>query len=133
MYQQTPPLPELVGPVNTLQRHGCLTAWLIFIMVVNGILAVATPFLGGIANSGLSAFDIGFIMVGSLLNIVWAVALFKWFRWGFYGFVATTVVGIVVNLATGTPIAQSTSGLLGVSILYWMLQLGTPKAWERLK
>ena len=133
MYQQMPPLPKLNGPASTQQRHGCLTAWLGFIVVVNSLLAVAAPFLGGMAGSGLTPFLIGFIIVGSILNIVWAVALFKWYRWGFYGFLATTIIGVIVNVATGTPLAQSTSGLLGVSILYWMLQLGNPKAWEQLK
>lgn len=136
MYQQTPPLPDLTGqngPINTMQRHGCLTAWLIFIMVVNGMLAVAAPFIAGMKGSGLTPVDIGFMLTGSVLNIIWAVALFKWYRWGFYGFVATAILAVIYNISTGTPMAQSGSGLLGVSILYWMLQMGTPKAWEQLK
>ncbi len=133
MYQQAPPLPELNGPVQTMQRHGCLTAWLIFMMVANGLLAAAVPFLAGMPAITLPAFDMGFMLIGAILNIICAIALFKWYRWGFYGFALTTVAAVIYNLSTGTPIAQTGSGLLGISILYWLLQLGTPKAWDQMK
>lgn len=138
MYQQTPPLPDLTGqngPINTLQRHGCLTEWLIFMMVVNGLLTVGitVALLTGTSGRGMSTAAIAFILMVFILNIVWAVALFRWFRWGFYGFAATTIVAFIVNISMGLPIAQSMTGFVGVCILYGLLQLGTPKAWEQLK
>ncbi|MGH3755135.1 MAG: hypothetical protein ACRDRP_21075 [Pseudonocardiaceae bacterium] len=57
-------------------------------------------------------------------NVVCAIALFQWRKWGFYGFVATSVVGLVVNLAIGLNPVQALLGLVGIAILYGVLQIG---------
>jgi hypothetical protein len=125
------------------RRHGCLTAWLIFMLVANSLLAVALVLTGVLSNTlNEAAAQQGtpvlpgwaiFVSIGILLfNIVCAIALLNWKKWGFYGFLGSTVASFVINLALGVPIAQSIGGFIGVAILYGLLNLGEEKAWPRL-
>jgi hypothetical protein len=67
-------------------------------------------------------------------NVAFAVALFLWKRWGFYGFVATSVVGFALNIALGVNVAQALFGVAGVAILYGVLQIGNEnKGWPQLE
>ena len=68
------------------------------------------------------------------LNVVFAIALFAWKKWGFYGFVGTSIVALIVNLRSGVGIIPALFGLLGVVILYAVLHIGgARKAWPQLE
>jgi hypothetical protein len=72
-------------------------------------------------------------LVCGISSIVFAIALFRWKKWGFYGYCMTTLIGLVVNLAVGFGIMPSVLGLLGVFILYGLLHIGKErKAWTKL-
>jgi len=69
-----------------------------------------------------------------VFNLICSIALFKWQKWGFWGFLATSVVALFVNFALGIGIAQSLLGLLGVALLYAVLQIGKEnKGWPQLE
>ena len=114
-------------------RHGCLTAWLILMIVVNSV--VAFIYLLGSAAIGESlpnmpewAFPV--LIVMSLFNLVCAIALLRWKKWGFC---ASSAVALVVNLSIGTGIGTSLSGLVGVLLLYGVLNIGSEnKGWPQL-
>jgi hypothetical protein len=68
------------------------------------------------------------------LNIVFVVALFQWKKWGFFGFVVVSVTALAVNLQSGVSPLQSGFGLLGITVLYAVLQIGGPKSgWAQLE
>ena len=68
-----------------------------------------------------------------LLNIVFAVALLGWKKWGFYGFGVMSILIFVVNIAAGLG-AQSVPGLIGIVVLYAVLQIGGERnTWKQLE
>ena len=109
------------------QRHGCLTAYLIFAIIVNAAVALYYVF------EGLAAFIIGAIFVVLLIfNIICFIALFKWRKWGFWGVVVCIIVGVCLNLYLELgPV--SFSGLIGLGVLYGVLHIGEEnKGWPQL-
>lgn len=118
------------------QRHGCLTAWLVLIIVANalvGVVYIATA--GTMTSTGaVPGWAIPILILLSLVNVGLAISLFMWKRWGFYGFIVTSLIALVVNLAIGLSIAQALFGLVGVAVLYGVLQIGneSSKGWPQL-
>ncbi|MBN2143824.1 MAG: hypothetical protein JW774_04285 [Candidatus Aureabacteria bacterium] len=118
------------------QRHGCLTAWLVLMIIANA--ASALMYLLGseaVRQNFPSAPGWAFpvLTIMGIVNIVCAVALFQWKKWVFFGFLATTIVTFFVNLMLGINIVQATLGLAGLALLYCVLQIGKEKkAWTQL-
>jgi hypothetical protein len=77
-------------------------------------------------------YMLGFI---GLLNITFSVFLFQWKKWAFWGFALTSLMTLVVNLNAGLGIAQSIFGLIGVAVLYAILQIKRDgaTAWSHLE
>lgn len=119
------------------QRHGCLTAWLVLVIIANALVALLYVAGGGVVAASLPSargWLVPVLAVLALANVAFAIALFLWRRWGFYGFVASSLVGLVVNLAAGINPAQAVFGLVGVAILYGVLQIGSAnKGWPQLE
>jgi len=112
---------------NPKQRHGCVTAWLILIIIGSSLSAliylfaedmVAQSFPNGISSSMLILLAL--LGVG---NVIFAILLFKWKKIGFWGIVLTNLIGVFVNLNVGLSIGQSLVGLLGLGILFGVLQI----------
>lgn len=127
------------NPHEVKQRHGCVTAWLAMMIIFNALLAVvylfggdfvAKNFAGGISKTMLTALA----LIG-IANVGFSVVLFQWKKWGFFGFVATSIAALVINLSIGLGIAQSVGGLIGVAVLFGILQIkqGTVSAWELME
>ena len=116
-------------------RHGCLTAWLVLMIIANS--ATALRYLLGsrairqaIPNMPGWAFPV--LIVMSLFNLVCAIALFQWKKWGFWGFCASSIVALVVNLSVGLGTGAFV-GLLGILLLYGALHIGKEnKGWPQL-
>ncbi len=120
------------------QRHGCVTAWLIFMIVANSLSAGLYLFAKELITKSLpgevSAPMIILLGILSIANIVFSVMLFQWKKLGFWGFAVTGVGALIVNLAIGLGVGQSLFGLAGIAILYGVLQIkqGNVTAWENL-
>ncbi len=117
-------------------RHGCLTAWLVLMIIVNSAIALVY-ILGGAAirqsYSSAPGWAFTVLAVAGIVNVVCSIALLKWKKWGFFGFTATSAVTFAVNLMIGVPILQALFGLLGIAILYGILQIGKEKkGWTQL-
>jgi hypothetical protein len=118
-------------------RHGCLTTWLVLVIVANS----ATALMYLLASEGIRrtlpnapgwAFPV--LIVFSLFNLVCAIALFQWKKWGFWGFCASSVVALVVNLSVGLGVGLALGGLVGVLLLYGVLHIGKEKkGWAQLE
>lgn len=135
MNEINPENPDASPPATG--RHGCLTAYLIFIIIVNSALAI-TYLLGSrwIQIQGTSIPDWAFwaLALGGVINVVAAVALLQWKRWGFWAFVASALWSVGINLSVGLGLAGLFGSLFGILVLYGVLQIGQErKAWHRLQ
>ena len=147
-------------------RHGCLTAWLVLIIIVNsvGALGYLMYLLGRdiiyqmlqsqmyqsqmsqsqllqiqtLLNIPVWVFLVSIVF--SIFNLVCAIALFLWKKWGFWGFCASSVVALVLNLSVsssgiGQVISSTLISLVLVLVLFGVLHIGSKenKGWTQLK
>ncbi|MFC5195367.1 hypothetical protein ACFPH8_08525 [Bizionia hallyeonensis] len=121
------------------QRHGCVTAWLILMIVVNAITALSYLIAGDSVSESfpgsVSNFTLIILALLGIANVIFAVLLFQWNKLGFWGFLSTSLVALLINLSIGIPIGQSLLGLLGIVILYAVLQIKREHvpAWDYLE
>ena len=113
--------------METKQRHGCVTAWLILIIIFNSLSAILYLFAGEMVSEnfpgGISDSMMILLAILGIGNVIFALLLFKWKKIGFWGFVATSIVTLFINLSIGLGIGQSLFGLVGIVILYFVLQI----------
>lgn len=123
----------------TKLRHGCVTAWLILMIILNSITAlvylfasetISRNFPQGISNSSLTLLSV----IG-VLNTVFAVLLFRWKKWAFWGFAITSIITFIINLSIGIGIGQAIFGFAGVAILFGIMQIerNGVSAWKNLE
>ena len=130
---------EKLKIMETKMRHGCVTAYLIFVIIANSILAIIYLFAGNLITENLPGdVSIEIIIILGLIgvfNVICAVMLFKWKKWGFWGFVGTSIISLMINLAIGLGVGTSLAGLIGIAILYAILQIKQDNisAWENLE
>ena len=78
------------------KRGGCLTAFLVVVLVGNLWSALSTLLAGPIPDFPPALPVVAVFL--SLAQCVFVVGIWKWKRWGVYGFVATVLVGIAINV-----------------------------------
>ena len=94
-------------------------------VVVNTLMALLYLINGeAMAAAWPSAPPATFTVLVGISNAVFALALFRWKKWGFYGFAITAFPIFGINLYIGVGVAQALFGFAGVGILYWVLQMG---------
>lgn len=124
-------------PQAPKDRHGCLTTYLVFMIIVNSGLSLLY-LLGSewLRKNGPNLPDWAFwvLAVAGLFNVLCAVALLKWKRWGFWGFIASAIVASVVNISIGLGVSSIFAGAFAVAVLYGVLQIGKEnKGWPQLE
>jgi hypothetical protein len=121
------------------QRHGCVTAWLILMIILNSLIAIIYLFASDMITKNLPGnvstpmiVLLGIIGIG---NVVFSVLLFQWKKIGFWGFIFTSIGALIINLNIGLGIGQSLFGLVGIAILYGVLQIKKENVttWENLE
>ena len=121
---------------NQKQRHGCLTAFLIVMIIANALVAVVNLAGGSAIRQTMPHAPDWFLplmVAAGIFNVVCAIALFKWKKWGFWGFCASSIVALILNISSGIGIPQSLFGLLGLAILFGVLHIGKEnKGWPQL-
>jgi hypothetical protein len=119
------------------KRHGCLTAFLIFILIANAAAALMFIFGGQMIKENapeIAAWTLPLLAIGAVLNLVFAIALFKWKKWGFWGVLVTSIAGLVLNIVAGYGIGQSLTGLIVLAVLYGVLHIGKDnRGWPQLE
>jgi hypothetical protein len=117
-------------------RHGCLTAYLIVMIIANSLTGLLYVFGADAIKQRLPnmpnwAFPV--LIAMAIINLVCAVALFRWKKWGFWGFALSSLVVFAVNLAIGLSITSAILGLFGVAVLFGVLHIGKEnKGWTQL-
>ena len=119
------------------QRDGCLTAWLILMLIANSATTLFFVLFRERIKShspNAPAWAAPTATVASAANVVFAVALFRWKKWGFWGLLGTGILALGINLIIGTSVGETILGLLGIVILYGLLQAGEEKrGWTQLE
>jgi hypothetical protein len=120
------------------QRHGCVTAWLILMIVMNSLSAILYLFAGDMMSRtipGITTSTLIILAVLGIANVIFSALLFQWNKWGFWGFIITSIAALVINLSIGIGIGRSLFGLVGIAILYAILQIkqNDVTAWENLE
>jgi hypothetical protein len=130
---QTPPIPPAVPA--TKQRHGCLTAFLILMIIANSLVSinyVVNLFISGSSGNTGTWFLLAFIIIG-LCSVLCAILLFRWRKIGFWAYCGLGALAIILNLALGAGIISFTS-LVSIAVLYGVLQIGKAnKGWPQLE
>jgi hypothetical protein len=120
------------------QRHGCLTAWLILMLIANSATALLYLFTADAIRRNLPhqppSWLFPLLIVFALFNVVCAIALWQWKKWGFWGFLFSSIVALFANISAGLGAGTALLGLLGIAILYAALQIGNEnKGWPQLE
>ena len=81
-----------------------------------------------------STWVYGVMAITGLLNLISAVAILRWKKWGFWLFASTSFITVCLNYTMGINFATSIFGLVGVLILYGVLHIGgDKKGWTQLE
>ena len=119
------------------KRHGCLTAVLILMLIANSATALMYLFGSNVilqAVPGIPSWSLIALGIFAAINLVCTIAIFKWKKWGFWGFIITSIAALFVNLSIGLGIGQSLMGLGGLALLYGVLHIGKEnKGWPQLE
>jgi hypothetical protein len=108
------------------QRHGCVTAWLILIIIINALTSLMYLFFGDTVMHESPEVPQSMLMLLAFLtlsNVFFAVMLLKWKKMGFWGFAITSSAAFILNLRMGFGIFHSVLGMTGLLILYGILQI----------
>ena len=131
-------------PQNEKKRHWCLFAYLVLILIANSerasfyffILPIPPPDISEEMARLIKFPNWYFPVMGvlCLLNLISAFAILRWKKWGFWLFTLTASIPLWLNLNFGTSINYSVLELIGVAILYGVLQIGgDKKGWSQLE
>lgn len=120
------------------QRHGCVTAWLILMIVINSLTSVIYLFFGDKVREEAPEVSQSLLLLLAFLtlsNVFFAAMLLRWKKLGFWGFVITSAAAFILNLMMGMDILRSVLGMAGLLILYAILQIkkDDTSAWENLE
>jgi hypothetical protein len=122
------PLPE---------RHGCVSAWLIFALIINSIIALIYLYWANrpVKIPNLSPPTLYTLTILLILNLFFITKLLNWRKAGFYGICATTLIALVINLCIGISPIACILGLLGIPFIYCIFQIkrNGRSAWSYLK
>jgi hypothetical protein len=130
---QSTPVPETE---KTKKRHGCLTTWLVLTIIFSVIFTVLLLAGAGVSKSprGSPTWAIPALVLLLIFEIVCTLALFSWKKWGFWGFCAVNIIGIVVDIGLGISIVWPlVAVLVSIAMLYGVLNRGQDnKGWPQL-
>jgi len=106
-------------------------------MVLNSLTALVTPLMYHAIKAvypNASPLTTAILTAAGIANTICAIALFRWKRWGWFGFAVTSLIVLIVNVSIGVDFVHCLLGIVGVVVLYCLLELGgNNSAWNRLR
>ena len=119
------------------KRHPFLAVWLTLIIIFSVTFTVL--YLSGVGVASQAggapgcAVPVLIILLG--LQTVCAAALFRWRKWGFWGYCIVNVIGLVVDFWLGVSLIwPSVAVAVGIAGLYGALHVGQEnKGWPQLE
>ena len=118
---------------NRKSRHGCLTAWLILI-IIGSIVNTALAIHAVVSDPWLyPSWVIPVQTLFSIWSIICVAALFMWKKWGFYGFIASAVALMIVAIVVEN-YAYMFTPFISVLALFGILNIGGDKrGWAQME
>jgi hypothetical protein len=113
------PVENPVVKTTPKKRGGCLTAFLIVMMILNPVSGLVYFFSGSMISQAfpnMPVYIIPLLGVLGLANLGFGIGVWKWKKWGVYGFLASALVTFVIN-ALYVDITSALSGLVGIALL----------------
>jgi hypothetical protein len=119
--------------IQTVQpkRGGCLTAFLILMFITNPLVAIYYFVTGSSVRQALPnmpAWIIPALGIIGIANFIFAIAVWKWKKWGMYGLATTAGITFFIN-AIGINILTAIWGLVGVALLAFLLR----QVWSQME
>ena len=121
------------------QRHGCVTALLIFMMMANSASVIlyffASEFISKSLSVKLSDSDKIILSIFHIANLISCILLFQWKKTGFWFYIITDLAVVVLYIYQGKGISQLWSALFGIALLFGVMQITTKSkktTWEDL-
>lgn len=120
-------------------RHGCLTIWLLLLVLWNLTLILTYTGCNMVQWFGDVGEPFGWyfpIMIAlSVLSIVFVSALFGWKKWGFWGLLGVSALKVVLEImAGGSGFTVLAGVVVSMLILFGVLNLGREnKGWPQLR
>lgn len=114
----------MTSTIAERKRGGCLTAWLVLILIANPLTAIYYLTSGSqVARvfPSMPGWVIPVLVVGAILNTIFGVGLWTWHKWGAYGLYASAAVALAINLTAGLG-ATAFLGAIGAVILYFLVR-----------
>lgn len=114
-------------------KRGIWLAFFIIFMVLSNAITASSYFTNAeqVASTvpNLTPTFVQLLGLGTIMNVVFAAAIWNWKRWGLYGFYAMSVLAAAVNLYLGFNLVWVAIGLSGAAILFLLVR----KKWEHFK
>ena len=101
------------------KEHGVLLTVALGIMAIHGI--VAAYLYAVAAPDAQRPWVISMMVIHSLANILAAIGIFYWKKWGLYVYAVSTIIAIVAGLITGV-VGTVFYMLLPFVIIGWLLR-----------
>ena len=120
------------------QRHGCLTAWLIFLIIASSVGSLSIFFNSESMSKNLPYIksENMLLVLGSIeiLNLMFAILLLKWVKLAFWGILSTSIVLCVIQIMGSKNYIYPIGTIIFASILYGLLKLkkNNISGWENL-
>jgi hypothetical protein len=128
------PIKTPIVSEETKKRHGCLTAWLSLMILTSVIFIVLYLARAGYPQYApdLPVWALPVLVTIELIQIICAIALFKWKKCGFWGYCIICAFAFVADIWLGV-VATAVGTLLGAVILYALLNIDKGnKGWRHL-
>jgi len=106
--------------IKEKKRGGCITAFLIFMFIINPLLSIYYLAAGEAVKQALPNIPdwaMPVLAIFGLVNLGLAIAVWNWKRFGIYGFWISAIIVLIINLSIGLSPVQSLFGLLGPIII----------------
>lgn len=103
------------------KRHGCLTAWLIYLIFAYSISSIIYFFNSNQLTEMTQDMSLIYCSF-SILGIFFSILLFNWVKLGFWGIMTISLILSIIQISNGT-IFSSFLILLCLIILYCLLQI----------
>jgi hypothetical protein len=111
-----------VETTEKLKRGFWLTAFLILMFVANPFTAFTYFSNPEAIIQAYPSLSVGLLYsMGSLaiLNVIFAIGIWQWKKFGVYGIYVSMTIAFIINLYIGIGITGSLTGLIGVVIIYF--------------
>ena len=127
----SPSTASLEEPTSIQKRGGCLTAFLMFALTSNPFIALFFLLIAPAIQRDFRqvAWVIPVSVLGAIVSFFLALAVWKWKKWGVYGYAASYIIGIIISLSSGLPVYSALLGLLGLAILISLVR----PAWKHFE